>query len=977
MADKNKDKPSFKDTLNLPKTDFSIRANAKENEPKILKRWEQDNIYKKTFDVNNGKEKYILHDGPPYSNGNIHLGHAYNKLAKDFVCKVQRMHGKHVPVTPGWDCHGLPIELAVDRENPGMPQNQLKKKCREYAQKWVDIQREQFKALGVFMDWENPYLTMAPDYEAKILRAFAEFVEKGYIERKNKTVPWCPSCHTVLASAEIEHQERKDPSIYVFFPLGQQAKEKAFPLLKDKGVNMLVWTTTPWTLPLNRAVFLKPKTTYVVLEHEDKYFVVGKALADSVCSAKEIEKKIIAEISSDDIAGIKVNHPFVEGLRVPVLTDGFVGLDEGTACVHSAPGCGPEDYDVGIKNGLEIFSPLSPDGKYTVGIAPKELEDMSVVGGNVWAIRKLAERGMMFHKTSMRHPYPHCWRCHGPLIFRATKQWFCDLSKGDLREKALLAADEIDFIPEKARTTLKAAIGTRLEWCLSRQRVWGVPIPAAICNGCDYAYVNADFVRKVSNKVEKSGIEYWDDADLSEFLPKNYACPECGKQDFRKEKDILDVWFESGVSHYCVLKDNPKLGFPADMYIEARDQNRGWFQSSLLTSLVLENRSCVKEIWCHGYTVDKDGRKMSKSLGNVVVPKEIIDKTSTDVLRLWASSIEQGSDLGFSDQLLGNVSEVYRKIRNTCRFLLSNLYDFEKEKDEIVVNNLSAIDQYALMRLADVNEEIKEHYLKSDFTRVFHAFADYCTVELSSFYLDIVKDRLYVEKADEKKRRSTQTVCWYILDTLTRLMAPVLSFTAEQISDHYQQGKKESIHLQEFADLEWVLKSVSEGFTLYRTVMKTFEMGAGQIKENLELQNFIIKKFDQWEAIKQLRSALLKSIEGQRQKGIIKHPLEAKLKLYIDKECEIKNTIDSFFVDLERHSQLPKEFLKELMIVSDVEVLDAKDNLLESDVSGVFVSVEVAGGIKCPRCWQWSHAGDKDGLCLRCQPIVESFDRKV
>ena len=970
MADEKKEKVSFKSTLNLPKTDFSIRANAKENDPKILERWEKENISKATFSAHEGNEKYIMHDGPPYANGHIHLGHAYNKILKDFVCKAQRMMGKQVPVTPGWDCHGLPIELAVERENPGISTADLKKKCREYAQKWVDTQKDEFKKLGIFMDWENPYLTMNPEFEAKILQAFGEFVEKGYIERKNKTVPWCASCHTVLASAEIEYQDRKDPSIYVLFALDQETIDKKIPVLSGKKVDILVWTTTPWTLPLNRAVFLRPKTKYVVLENDGKYFVLAESLADVVCAQAKIEKNIVATINADDIVGGKALHPFVENLIVPVLADGFVGLDEGTACVHSAPGCGPEDYELGIKNNLEIYSPLSADGKYTESIQPAELEGMSVADGNCWAIKKLLEKGRLLHKMSIKHPFPHCWRCHKPLIFRATKQWFCNLSQGNLKGEALEAIEKMKFYPNNARNYLKAAVGSRLEWCLSRQRAWGVPITALICKSCDYAHVSKKFIDKIAAEIAKKGIEYWDNVSLEDVMPKDFACPKCNCKDFKKEHDILDVWFESGITHYAVLKDNPKLGYPSEIYIEALDQNRGWFQSSLLTSLVLEPEPSTKSIYCHGFTVDNKGRKMSKSIGNVVAPNDIIKKIGTDSLRLWVASIEQGKDLATSDQLFNNVAEVYRKIRNTSRFLLSNLYDFDHEKDSVKVNDLFEVDQYALLRLAEINEIILEGYENADFTKAFHTFASYCTGDLSSFYLDIVKDRLYVEQADGARRRSTQTVCWYILDTLTRLTAPILSFTAEQISDFYQKDKSKSIHLQEFASLDWVWRELKECRSGIRIGKNPYEAGGMNAIDDVKTHSFIQEKMAKWDTIKVLRSALLKTIEQKRAKGEIKHSLEVSLEVYISSDCKHKEQLDSLFKDLECNGQPKEDFLKELMIVSQFKLVDSDKDLEETELSGVFAKAEKMSGVKCPRCWQWEDTKHKDGLCKRCEKVV-------
>ncbi len=929
-----KEKLNYKNTTSLPQTDFPMRANAKENDPKMLQRWQQENLTKKTFEHNKGKEKFILHDGPPYANGHIHLGHSYNKILKDIICKSQRMQKKHVPVTPGWDCHGLPIELKVSKEHKNLSAIEFKKECRKYAQKWVDTQKQEFKKLGVLMDFDNPYLTMNYKYEAAILRSFGKFVEKKYIERKNKTVPWCPSCQTVLASAEIEHQERKDPSIYVEFPLSQVDVDQLFPSLNGKEVNLLIWTTTPWTLPLNRAVILKPKADYVVLNINEKYVILGAALADKLCASMEVEKNIVETFKAEALENIFANHPFVENLKVPIIFDSFVSLEDGTACVHSAPGCGPEDYEIGIRNNLEIFSPLSSDGKYTEEIVPKELNNMPVSDGQIWVIKKLASTNRLLHKKSIRHSYPHCWRCRGGLIFRATKQWFCDLSQANLKEKALQASDSIKTIPKKSINSLKAAVGGRLEWCLSRQRSWGVPIVALICNHCSTPHITPELIEKIAQKIEEHGIEYWDTVNVQE-VSKNISCSSCSKNDFTKEKDILDVWFDSGVTHAAVLKEKDELQFPADVYLEGKDQHRGWFQSSLLTSVALYAEPSTKTIITHGYTVDDKGRKMSKSLGNVVAPQEVIDKLGTDGLRLWASSIDVESEAVVSDILIKNVQQVLRKVRNTCRFLLANIYDFDIKKDAVPFDELSLIDQYALQTLKEFNNKVIADYNDYNITAVFHALGDYCSAELSSFYMDIVKDRLYVEKANGKKRRSAQTVYWYILDTLTKLIAPIMSFTAEQISDFYQKNKTESIHLQNFADLD---------------IQKTKEAN--------------------WNTLKIIRSAILKAIEVQREQNIMKHSLEAQVTVYFDMQSELLQPLASFFDLLQKHNEVVHSFFKEFLIVSQFTIADNKNGLEESEIKGLFVNIEKAEGVKCPRCWHWSVSEHEDGLCSRCINLI-------
>lgn len=963
MSESENKKVSFKDTLNLPHTNFPIRPNHKEDDAALLQRWENENLYKRSFEKNKGEEKFILHDGPPYANGHTHLGHAYNKTLKDIVCKSQRMMGKHVPVTPGWDCHGLPIEFAVKKENPTAEGDALKKACREYAHKWIEVQKHEFKQLGVLMNWQEPYLTMDFGYEAHTLNAFGMLVEKGYIERKNKTVPWCPSCQTVLASAEIEYQDRKDPSLYVLFGLDKDSCTALFPQLTSKPISLLVWTTTPWTLPLNRAVLLKPNAEYAILETENNYVIVGKARASAIAQLLNISENIVAEFNAQDLVSLKAQalHPFIAEFSTPILSDDSVLTDDGTACVHNAPGVGPIDYEVGIKNNLEIYSPISPDGKYTQEINIPELVGMPVAQAHGWVIQKLTDANTLLLKTSIKHSYPHCWRCRGGLIFRATKQWFCDLARNNLKEKACESVSRIQMLPAASHNRFEATIEGRLEWCLSRQRVWGVPIPALICDACDFVYTNKEFIAEVARKVAKEGIEYWDKVAVEALLNPGFGsatdpitgmvyassvnsifritpesrCPQCTIGELRKETDILDVWFDSGISHYAVLQQNPALQYPADMYLEGKDQHRGWFQSSLLTSMIIEQSPCTKTIVTHGYTVDAQGRKMSKSLGNGVAPQEIMDQIGTDGLRLWASSIDNAGDVVVSDVLLKNVQEVFRKIRNTCRFLLSNINDFDITTDAIAVEKMNSIDQYAMQDLFEFNQEVMHAYTDYNFTRVFHALGNYCAVNLSAFYLDIVKDRLYVEKHDGLQRRSAQTVCWHILDTMTKLMAPILSFTAEHIADEYQKGKTDSIHLQKFA-----------------VVQQMWEQNDG------------------WEILKSMRSALLKAIELQREKQIVKHSLEAQVTLYIDPAADFATKINAFFMNMNEKGESAESFLKEFLIVSQCTIQANKSDLQETELKGLFARVEHAQGVKCPRCWQWDNSTDSDGLCQRCEKIV-------
>lgn len=1003
----------FRNTLNLPQTEFPIRANYKVADAELLVRWKSEDIYSKTFNIHKGSKKYILHDGPPYANGNIHLGHAYNKILKDIVTKGRRMFGYNVPVTPGWDCHGLPIELKVSRENPGLDRVALKAKCREYAQTWINTQREEFKQLGVFMDWGRPYVTMAPHYESKILSALSSFVDQGYVERKNKTVPWCANCQTVLAQAEIEHKERKDPSIYVLFDLKPEDSQKS---IGHKNASLVVWTTTPWTLPLNQAVLVKPEADYSVIEYKDKYLLVGAQVSNTVLNIlteqdPENKAKVVGQIKAEGLAGIKVKHPILDKY-VPLIFDESVGLEEGTAFVHCAPGCGPIDYEIGVKNNLSIFSPITPDGRYTSEIEIPELVNMSVSEGQIWVIKKLFEKNNLLIKKNISHSYPHCWRCYNGLIFRATPQWFVDLQRpansqnlqdsnspkdlkylgnSNIKQRAIAAIEKIKFIPDQGRNFLRATIENRLEWCISRQRIWGVPIPAIICQDCDTAYIDSNLINKVAAQVERLGIEYWDDVLVSDLIDTNKACSKCSGKKFRKETDILDVWFDSGVSHYAVLYNNPELAFPADIYLEGVDQHRGWFQSSLLTSLIIEKEACTKSIVTHGYTVDAKGQKMSKSKGNVVTPQEIIDKLGTDGLRLWTSSIDFSSDPIISDILLNNVAEVGRKIRNTCRFLLSNLYDFS-EPIAVSADKLMPIDYYALVKLTDLNARILNYYLENDFTAIFHDLADYCTVELSSFYLDIVKDRLYTAAPIGLERRSAQTALYMILDTLTKLVAPIMSFTSELLSDFYQDNKKNSIHLQLFNNPELLSElcfgNLRSSFDFITKITKTSSPESlinsanklNNILENKNLNNIL----DAWQEVKEIRSALLKLIELEREKGIIKHSLEARVTINIDNNFSGFTKLEELYNLIKSNSKsnsgpnsalTKQEFWREILIVSQVVISETKDNLSKTELAGVYGSVEQAHGEKCPRCWQWDTNKNEHNLCKRCELLALKLEK--
>lgn len=956
MTINEKDNNQFQATLNLPQTSFPIRANAAEREPEILQQWENDQVAKKAMQRNKGNKKFILHDGPPYANGHLHMGHAFNNILKDITCKFKRMTGHHVPLVPGWDCHGLPIELKVAAElGQDIKKDRVafKKACREYAAGWVQIQKDELKDLGKLADYDNAYITMHPTYEASILRSLATFVEQGYIQRKGKTVPWCASCQTVLATAEIEYKDRKDPSCYVAFTLDDRDARMTFPFCFEKDEQLVIscvaWTTTPWTIPLNRAVVLNPTAVYVVLQgkQEHEAYIVAKDLAASFCATLGITMTVLAECDANALQGKCARHPLSDTQCVPVLLDEAVVLGEGTACLHCAPGCGPEDYLLGKKNGLEIYSPVASDGRYTAEIEPKELVDMPVAEGQFWVLKKLAERGKLVHKASVMHSYPHCWRCHNGLIFRATDQWFCDLQKNDLVTGALKEIEQMSFVPEWGKARLTAFVGNRSEWCISRQRQWGVPIVALQCSACGHAHIDAAMIRKVADKVALEGVEYWDRVTMHDLVSDGVVvalkCARCSAtalENFTLERDILDVWFDSGVSNMAVLKDVQRdLAFPADVYLEGSDQHRGWFQSSLLCSMVLNGKAPTKTFVTHGFIVDEHKHKMSKSEGNGVAPQEVIQKYSRDILRLWVASADFEGDVVISEKLLGNVAEVYRKIRNTCRFMLSNLYDFDYEKDLVVVDKLTPLDCYALSRLHDVYKEVMDAYDAYKFTQVVSIINNYCAQDLSAVYLDIVKDRLYVEGKESLLRRSAQTTLFYILDTLTRLLAPILSFAAEDICSHYQSGVSgASIHLQDIRE----------------------PLNVWALKPDLK---------QQWQALEQLRNAVVKAIEPHRASGTVKHSLEATITLFLEPGTPQAELIKAF-VDSNLTSATCGQFFIDWCIVSDVTFVQSEQGLEATDAPWIKILVQRVHGEKCPRCWHWSVTDHAQKLCKRCEKVV-------
>jgi isoleucyl-tRNA synthetase len=924
---------SYKDTLNLPKTSFPMRPTSAIDDPALVERWKRDHLFEQLTALNRGEKQFILHDGPPYANGNLHIGHAYNKILKDIISKAYRMAGYHVPIIPGWDCHGLPIELKVSSEKPHLDKTELIAACRDYAQHWIEIQRTEAERMGIVADFNHAYVTMNPEYEGAILEAFATCVSAGTVARLNKTVAWCTSCQTVLASAEIEYADRRDPSIIVRFDLAPHDAQK---ITGKKAAGIAVWTTTPWTLPLNRGVMIHPDTHYAVCsrssEPDSPSFIIGETRVSDF-SAHYEDLIIERSINASALIGLTVKNPISERVA-PIIADRSVGLTEGTAAVHIAPGCGPIDYEIGIKNGLEVASPITPDGKFDESIDIPELRGISVTDAQGMLITRALQRKTLIHKASLSHSYPHCWRCRNGLIFRATPQWFIRLD--DIKEKALSAIAEMTFVPTGGKNFLSATVENRWEWCISRQRTWGVPIPALLCTNCGTPHMPIEQITHVAEKIKKAGVEWWWSASIEEIGEESLSCAVCSSTIFTKETAILDVWFDSGISHTAVLKKENLL--PADLYLEGIDQHRGWFQSSLLTSIILNDAAPMKTIMSHGYVVDAQGHKMSKSRGNVIAPQQVIDKIGTDGLRLWVSSIDYDGEIVISEKLIAATGEAYRKIRNTLRGLMMNLYDFNPEIDAVAITDLTPFDQYFLTALSELNEKLIKSYLAYNITGVMHAILDFCTHEVSAFYLDIMKDRLYCDAEKSNRRRSAQTVIWHTLTTLNRLCAPIISFAAEYISDISDPKKRQSIHAERFTHVPCVVEGIDQKAL--------------------------------WSFVRDLRDTLLKTIERQREAGTIRHSLEAELVIFFDPQAAHKDLINDLIIVAQQSGSSLEEIIAEIMIVSKITLIESLANTDATDIAGVSARAHHARGIKCPRCWKWHENSQNDGLCGRCLEII-------
>ena len=913
-----------------------MRAGLPEREPEFLKYWEENKIYEKKQELHAGHKKFVLHDGPPYANGKIHMGTALNKILKDIIMKYKYAQGFDTPYVPGWDTHGMPIEHAAIK-NLGLNRHELdtlvlRKECHDYALKWIDEQRTDFKRLGVLGDWDHPYFTMTHDYEAVQIHVFGEMAKKGYIYKGKKAVYWCPHCETALAEAEIEYGEEKSPAIFVKMPL---VKDNGMlpEAAQGKPAYIVIWTTTPWTMPANVAIALHPDFEYAWVECEGEILFMAKEMLEAVGKVcKKDLSNIIGTCKGKDMEYAECRHPFetIDRKSLVVLAD-YVTLEAGTGCVHTAPGHGADDFETGVRYNLPIICPVDGSGKLTAE-AGADFAGMFVFDANVPIIKYLAGLNRLFGKENIRHQYAHCWRCKNPIIYRATEQWFASVD--GFREEALNAiANDVQWIPSWGEARIHNMVADRHDWCISRQRVWGVPIPIFYCEDCNEHLVNDDTINAVADLFAKEGSDAWWAHSAEEILPQGTKCPKCGGTHFRKESDIMDVWFDSGSSHAAVCKTRPELAWPADMYLEGSDQHRGWFQSSLLTSVATEGKAPYRAVLTHGYVVDGEGRKMSKSVGNTVAPQEVIAQYGADIIRLWAASSDYKADIRISKEILKQLSEVYRKIRNTIRYILGNTNDFNYETDKVEFKDMLELDRWALMHMQLLKKEVSAAYESYDFHVLYHAIHNFCSVEMSSYYLDILKDRLYAYKADSFERRSAQTAMYEIMLDLVVMIAPVLSFTMEEV---WQFMKKPASMPESVFMMPWP------------------ECKEEYIDEALE---------SKWDNFIEIRSEITRVLEGARRAKTIGHSLDAKVELHATGEAlAILRSVEGD--------------LATLLIVSQAKLVEGLAGGVEATGrEDLKVTVQAAEGEKCERCWIYSDTVGKDAehptVCARCAAALK------
>jgi isoleucyl-tRNA synthetase len=927
----------YKESLNLPKTEFPMKANLSQREPEMLARWDDMHIYDRIREASRGRKPYILHDGPPYANGSIHLGTALNKIIKDILIKAKNMAGCDSVYVPGWDCHGLPIEHQVDKElgenKAGMSQADKRRFCRVYADKYVGIQREQFKRLGVFGEWENPYLTMTYDYEATTVAEFGKLYLGGSVYKGKKPVYWCASCKTALAEAEVEYQDHTTPSIYVKFALISDIASR-LPNLAGEKVSVVIWTTTPWTIPANLAIAFHSEFLYAAVKVKNEVLILAKELLDyclDVFGFSHEPYEILEEFPGVVMEGLKCRHPMIDRETLLILAP-FVTLDAGTGCVHIAPGHGQEDYEIGMKYGLDNYAPVDDDGKFTRDV--KDFAGRFVFDANGAINKKLEEEGALLGQMEIQHTYPHCWRCKQPIIFRSTEQWFISMEKNDLRKKALVAIDSVAWIPAWGRDRIYGMVENRPDWCISRQRLWGVPITMFYCKECSGEIMTQEILDHVVRLVREHGADVWFEREAGDLMPTGALCPKCGGGGFRKETNILDVWFDSGVSHAAVLERRSNLGSPADMYLEGNDQHRGWFHSSLLESVGTRGRAPYLNVLTHGFVVDGEGKKMSKSVGNVIDSQTIIDEYGAEILRLWVAAEDYTEDIRISAEILKRLVEAYRRIRNTSRFILGNLYDFDPGTDKVPYAEMKEMDRWILHRLQEVIRRVREAYEQYQFHVVYNTLYNFCTVDLSSLYLDVLKDRLYTSKAASTARRSAQTAMTAILEAMVQLLAPILTFTAEEtwLSLPACPGKAESVHLTCFPE-------VNEAF-LHAELAET------------------------WKTLIAVKGEVAKVIEAARQNKILGHSLDASVILSAPEK--LRTFLLTHLDDL-----------RALLIVSDVRIVGEQtggETSRSAEVEGLSVNVSRASGEKCHRCWIYSETvgsnTEHPNLCDRCRDTL-------
>ncbi len=917
----------YSKTINMMQTDFPMRGGLPTAEPAMQAWWDEIGINKKVAEARRGKPKFVLHDGPPYANGSIHIGHALNKILKDFIVRFKSMKGFDAPYVPGWDTHGLPIEQAiansgkVDRKK--MSVSEFRKYCQKYAEEWVGEQKKQFRRLGMTGDWDNPYITYQPRYEAEQIRVFGGMVNKGYIYKGLKPVYWSPSSESALAEAEIEYHDKTSPSIYVAFPV-KDGKGKL-----PQEAEVIIWTTTPWTLPANVAISVHPELDYAVVQAGGRTFVVAQGLLDTVAKELGWDSPVVTAVwKGSELEFITCSHPFYDRESL-VINGEHVTLDAGTGCVHTAPGHGEEDFAVGQKYGLPVLSPLDDQGKFTAE-APG-FEGVFYDKANKEITDKLQASGHLLKLSFFQHQYPHDWRTKKPVIYRATEQWFASVDK--FRAEMLEQIKQIKWTPEWGEVRLHNMIADRGDWCISRQRVWGVPIPIVYCRSCNHPIVNDSTIEHIAALFEKEGSDAWFDRPEAELVPAGTCCDQCGHTEFRKETDIMDVWFDSGSSHAAVLRTREELHWPADLYLEGSDQYRGWFNSSLITGTAVYGQAPYKGILSHGFTLDGEGRKMSKSLGNVVDPLKVCNQLGADILRLWVASTDYQSDVRLSDNILTQISEVYRKIRNTLRFLLGNLHDFDPVRDRVAASDMPELDRYALIRLHRVMDRVHKAYDRYEFNVVYQTIHHFCSVELSAFYLDILKDRLYISAANDPARRASQTVLYDALTAITKLISPILPHTADEVWKYVPGKTTESVQLEVFPDADSAL-----------------------FDEALERK---------WERFIDVRDELLKALEHSRKEKVINSSLSAAIHIY-PATPEAADALLPF-----------REDLPALLIVSKATLHELGNSAPGNahPLKGLSATVQPAEGDKCERCWTITEdigTNEKHPtICARCASIVE------